>query len=155
MTDLAHQVCEWMQASSDAAPSTLIIIDKLFEDSDPAVASFKLALHEVLPQTTIKGSQASSDAKDSITVTLSVAERSSSRTRWSHREIAGGRFAAIVGRGPTTKVLTVGFSDKPWAEDWAAFVNNAQADTRWISASSSSPGVTEQEAVVSAPAGRR
>jgi hypothetical protein len=65
------------------------------------------------------------------------------------QELLAGSYSAYVGVSGAPAMFTSRFADKPWADDWAGFIN-ANSSHRWLIATSSSPGTSESEATDSA-----
>ncbi len=111
------------------------------------------ALRSAFPQSSISISKADEKliADNSYRVTISLQKITRPGAVWGSSDLESGIIAGNVLRGGTIKFgarttsFTVGFVDKPWADDRIAFVNR-EPKQKWLIAESPRPCITEREA---------
>src|SRR5690349_2455724 len=156
IADLAKQVADELKSR----PKTPAQIDLLTGGGadDATRQQFTAALERELPDSECTARDESSSepttapsGSQAARVKLRAGETTPIVAPWSTKEhhLLSGSFTAFVVASGTRATVTSRFTEKPWADDWAGFVN-ANSSHRWLTAQSQSPCTSEAEATESA-----
>jgi hypothetical protein len=140
--DVAGTLCDCDSFEPDT--SHVVIVN----DLEGAIAGAMRQMHSDVHL------RASADAIESpkagdFVVRVALTDPPRPAAMWGSADVRSGTLTATI-TGAAVKPLTVSvkFVDKPWADDWSAFINREPAKHKWILAASPRPCISEQEADV-------
>jgi len=151
LIDLAKQVAEELRTAKPQSPK---IVHVVAGDGLPDATEFINALERELPDTQcVASASPTTQPADQAVAHVKLTETILTETiaPWAPKELSqrSGAIAASLQFGDKPASLTSRFNEKPWADDWASFVNTNPSH-RWLTAKSASPGTSEAEAMTAA-----
>jgi hypothetical protein len=121
----------------------------IVNDLEGAIASALREMHPAVHLRTAPAAAETPKAGDFI-VRVDLADPPRPAELWGSADVRSGTLTATILTGGAEKLTTIAvkFVDKPWADDWAAFLNREPAKHKWVLAASQRPCISEQEADV-------
>lgn len=148
IVDLAKQVAD--ELKSRPTPPRQIELNSGAGVDDVVRQQFVSALEGELPesQVSVSASESGPATAPVARVKLVTGDTTRIAAPWNSEKdhkLLSGSYSAFVASAAGRATFTSRFTDKPWADDWADFVN-ANSSQRWLTAHSESPGMSEAEA---------